>query len=725
MSSLKHNGTSPLFIELTELPVPTSAEFIKPNDGVLRVTYSVRDNERNAKKSVTKTFSLNGGSPVTAQESPEIKASTTSLSTERQAILREASEKRFVEIWAGAQLEACLEVTKAHGEFHTNEFTSSLSFSPSETALLYTAEANPPIVQNLSEDPYPKFRYTPHFGETLHSQKRPTIYLFRWRSPAVAASPRARAAKEDLSLIALSPAEVETVPVLFGQAVFATEERIFATGYEHTKDGRILGIKYCPNRPAGIWELTLPTQDALGELDDRVSGSAVACSSTRLTLSERSCRSPRVLRDASGTPTKLLWLSNPVGGAHSACVQLYSRDLRSDSGDKVLVDTVFEAGEKEFPGLYLDYNLPASPFTEYRGHTYVAMHSLWRSRSTVLFVDVDSGEVSHETEVFSGGEPYSWKVLSTDGYSRLVCTRSTPTIPSEVVLGAFDRQGNLNWTLLDRPALSMEATEALNGLKHSVVSIPERYPTDVLVIQPKEVPPGPKPICITYPHGGPHSTSTTAFSPAAIALALEGYTLSMPNYTGSLGFGEKWVQKLIGECGTLDVGDCIATVEHLITSGISERGRQFVQGGSHGGFLAGHLIGQYPDVFQAAVLANPVISCGEISTSDIPDWYFAEFGLSFEPDTLLTPETYKKLFNASPIAHVDKVRTPVLLAIGEDDLRVAPTQGRGYYHALKGRGKQVEMLTFPKETHPIDGVEASRVWWEATRDWLRVVAEQM
>jgi len=67
-------------------------------------------------------------------------------------------------------------------------------------------------------------------------------------------------------------------------------------------------------------------------------------------------------------------------------------------------------------------------------------------------------------------------------------------------------------------------------------------------------------------------------------------TVSLVNYTGSLGFGENFVRKLLGQCGTLDVQDCIASVNHLIDIGVSEKGpgKQLVQGGSHGGFLAAH-----------------------------------------------------------------------------------------------------------------------------------------
>lgn len=61
--------------------------------------------------------------------------------------------------------------------------------------------------------------------------------------------------------------------------------------------------------------------------------------------------------------------------------------------------------------------------------------------------------------------------------------------------------------------------QKLDDLKLSVIPIPGHFPTETIVVQSKTAKPRP---CITFPHGGPHSASTTGFALWPTSFALDG-----------------------------------------------------------------------------------------------------------------------------------------------------------------------------------------------------------
>ncbi|GJJ12040.1 hypothetical protein Clacol_006281 [Clathrus columnatus] len=694
---------SKLYKELAELPVYTSSYFLQSNPSVsnIRVDTSVRDFLRKTKRTISKNIiTVSPDTVVTSSvhDSTNALASVPSYSGKRLGVLRETfdgtTKKRYVEVWRGSKLEASKDVTTTHEDFHLHP------------------EAKAPEITEESDDKNAKYRYLPDFGEQMNGKTRPTLYLFKWKSrpyEGEVISPNnppkggEETEFEEPTVIALKPDLPGDSTFTFGQSVFAPDNKhIYATGYEQTSDGRRLGPHGCWNHPSAIFKLELP-KDIPKEADE------ITVSAARLTPPHVAARSPRV-STVPYDPYTVVWLSNPVGGAHTSSVSLWV--LRStDKMPKLLIDSVYEPKDsKDFPGLYVE-QLPSNPFVSLDNSkipSHIITHSVWGSLQKVLRFDLRSGEITTIVD-----DPhYSWTITNTDGRQAVLAVKSSMTSPPELMLGQLSSSSS--WQTIDRPVLSHSTREQLDTLCSEIISIPDRYPTEVITLRLSKKKPLPM---ISIPHGGPHVTSTPEFNPSAICLALEGYLINMINYTGSLGFGQKHVDALIGRAGELDVQDSYHAVQHLIQSGFAEtgQGKQFVQGGSHGGFLAAHLIGQYPGFFSAAVMRNPVISTGEIlSVSDIPDWAYLEFGQPFGPTSTLSTKTFDALQKASPIFYIDAVQTPVLLHIGENDRRVPPSQGRNYYYALKGRGKVVEMLVFPGNGHSLNLVEAELAGFEIT-----------
>lgn len=123
------------------------------------------------------------------------------------------------------------------------------------------------------------------------------------------------------------------------------------------------------------------------------------------------------------------------------------------------------------------------------------------------------------------------------------------------------------------------------------------------------------------PHGGPHVASSAGYFPSLAFLAGSGFAVLQANYRGSTGFGQAALSSLIGRAGSQDVADCVAILEAAVALGAVDGSRASYVGGSHGGFLGGHLAGQHPDRFRCFSLRNPVTSISSmVGITDIPDW---------------------------------------------------------------------------------------------------------
>ncbi|NWR23446.1 ACPH enzyme, partial [Emberiza fucata] len=634
-------------------------------------------------------------------------------------------EKQFLEVWDQNRKVKSIDLTALdkHGSVYDDDQFGCLAWSHSETHLLYVAEKKRPKAESFfqskapelgtsdedtghpkKEDapvkvgsPYPgsaggwlcgcgadqivpqgeQFVYHEDWGETLSTRSVPVLCV--------------------LDIEGNSISVLEGIPEHLspGQAFWSPEDTgVVFVGWWH--DPFRLGLRHCTNRRSALFyvDLTGGRCELLSE-------------------DTRAVWSPRLSPDGC----RIVYLENNVLGPHQQCSQLRMYDWYTKHTSTVL-EAVPRQAWGAFPGIYCGA-LPGMCWAA--DSRRILLDTAQRSQQDVFVVDTATGTTTSLTADSPQG---SWSVLTIDR-DLLVARFSTPSCPPMLkvaVLPAAGHEAQTQWICLqDAPPVP--------GISWGIRTLqppPEQeHPQyggldfDAILMRPSEGPTGQKPPLVVMPHGGPHSVFTAGWMLYPAALCRVGFAVLLVNYRGSLGFGQDSVASLPGNVGTQDVHDVQLCVERVLQEEMLDASRVALVGGSHGGFLACHLIGQFPDTYHACVVRNPVVNIASmVATTDIPDWCLTETGLPYKPDALPDPAQWTEMLHKSPIRYVDRVRAPVLLMLGEDDRRVPPKQGLEYYRALKARGVPTRLLWYPGNNHALAGVEAEADGFMNMALWL-------
>jgi dipeptidyl aminopeptidase/acylaminoacyl peptidase len=199
---------------------------------------------------------------------------------------------------------------------------------------------------------------------------------------------------------------------------------------------------------------------------------------------------------------------------------------------------------------------------------------------------------------------------------------------------------------------------------------------------------------IVYPHGGPHSRTARGFDFTVQVFAANGYAVFQPNFRGSAGYGQKFIDADRGDFGGGDMRDILTGIDNLVRDKLVDRERQFVYGTSYGGFMTCWLVG-HTQQFRAAVAQNAVTDLNMMwALSDLQSWTQWEFGgRPWE-----VPAAMRK---HSPLTYAAKVKTPTMILHARDDRRCPLPMGRAFHQALRANGVPTEMAIYPGEGHGI------------------------
>ena len=150
--------------------------------------------------------------------------------------------------------------------------------------------------------------------------------------------------------------------------------------------------------------------------------------------------------------------------------------------------------------------------------------------------------------------------------------------------------------------------------------------------------------------------------------------------------------------------DLTDTVEWAKANGFVPNDQICIYGGSYGGYAALAGAAFTPDLYKCAIGHVGVYDLQELYDSgDIPERLG---GIRYLNRVIGTDEA--DLDSRSPSKHADKIKIPVMMTAGMDDVRAPPKQTQIMERALEAAGKPAEVYYQRREGHGFYDSETER-----------------
>ena len=344
-------------------------------------------------------------------------------------------------------------------------------------------------------------------------------------------------------------------------------------------------------------------------------------------------------------------------------------------------------------------------------------HAQWASDGrSILFTAEDRGRTGlwrlsagaeRPALVVRGGTVGGF-VQSKDG-STITFDRSSSQHPP--ALFACDRDGTRERSIESTNA-ALLAKYAFGETRELTVKGWGGEPVQVWVTYPPDFDPKRRWPLLHSIHGGPHTAHGDGwhFRWNAQVFAAHGYVVPMVNYHGSSGFGQKFLETIVGRYGEKEFADIEAATDALLRAGYVDRTRLVATGGSYGGFMVAYMNG-HTGRYASYVCHAGCYDWVSMMATDGYEWFGRELGAWHWEDE-------KRVLRQSPHHHVGRANTPTLVVHGEQDYRVPATQALQYYDTLKARGVESRLVWFPDENHWILKPQNSLRWYREFFDWV-------
>jgi dipeptidyl aminopeptidase/acylaminoacyl peptidase len=305
--------------------------------------------------------------------------------------------------------------------------------------------------------------------------------------------------------------------------------------------------------------------------------------------------------------------------------------------------------------------------------------------------------------------------FSSDG-SAFAIVANTPTHPNEVFLVSAAEGAARRLTVFNPQLQGVRLGEQRVVRWKST----DGWDIEGVVVLPVGYEKGRRYPTVLQPHGGPEAADLNGWMASygrwGQMLAGMGYVTFYPNYRGSIGRGPEFAMADHRDLMGREFDDMLSGLDELIAQGITDGSRLGVGGGSYGGYAAGWAATYASERFKAAVVWMGISDW--ISMTGTSDIFYENSTVHW--DLMLYEGENSRLFwQRSPVAQIQRAKTPTLIVHGAADPRVPIGQSQELYTALKWKGVPVEFVTYPRaghglseRAHQLDFMKRVAGWFE-------------
>ena len=196
---------------------------------------------------------------------------------------------------------------------------------------------------------------------------------------------------------------------------------------------------------------------------------------------------------------------------------------------------------------------------------------------------------------------------------------------------------------------------------------------------------------IVLPHGGVHADFTTYHTHIIRELMAQGYIVVAPEYRGSTGYGKAFYEQI--DYGGLEIEDNNAARDYMVENyDFLDGSRVGAIGWSHGGLITLMDIFEHPNDYQVAFAGVPVSDLVQrmgYYTDNYPGLFSAPYHIGKTAN-----EDVQEYRRRSPVNHVQKLQTPLLIHTNTNDDDVNVLEVEHLIETLKAAGKKFEYEIF-------------------------------